>query len=52
MDPAGARRAVELAASADKQLRMYEQCYHELFNEPEQDEILGVVCEWIAARTA
>lgn len=41
---------VDTLASSDKQCTIYDGMYHELFNEPEQEEILKTCCEWIAAR--
>jgi acylglycerol lipase len=32
--PEGSRRLVEAAGSADKELRLYDDFYHELLNEP------------------
>ena len=41
---------VDMLASSDKQCTIYDGMYHELFNEPEQEEILKACCEWITAR--
>lgn len=38
------------AASTDKTLRQYDGLYHEVFNEPEQAEILAEVVAWLDAR--
>jgi len=43
---------VDLLASSDKQYTLYEGMYHELFNEPEQDDILSTCRDWITARLA
>lgn len=43
---------VDLLASGDKQYTLYEGMYHELFNEPEQDDILSTCRDWITARLA
>ena len=43
---------VDMLASSDKQCTIYEGMYHELFNEPEQEDILKTCCEWITARLA
>ena len=37
--------------SADKQLAIYEGYYHELFNEPEKQELFDRVTEWLNLRT-
>lgn len=34
-------------ASADKTLKVYDGLYHEIFNEPERDAVLGDVIAWI-----
>ena len=41
---------VDMLASSDKQCKIYEGMYHELFNEPEQEDILKTCCDWITAR--
>ena len=46
---AASQEFVETLGSSDKQCTIYEGMYHELFNEPEQDEILSRCCEWISA---
>src|SRR5262249_41851126 len=40
---AGSRRLVECVGSADVELKEYDGLYHEVFNEPEQDKVLGDV---------
>lgn len=50
MHPDGARLLYQTARSADKTLKIYEGCYHELFNEPERDMILQDVLAWLDAR--
>ncbi|MGF2945558.1 alpha/beta hydrolase [Mycobacterium sp. Lab-001] len=47
---AGSRRLVECAGSADVELTVYPGLYHEVFNEPERDEVLGDVVSWILQR--
>ena len=46
---AASQEFMETLGSSDKQCTIYEGMYHELFNEPEQDEILRRCCEWISA---
>jgi alpha-beta hydrolase superfamily lysophospholipase len=41
-----------LIASRDKELRLLEGFYHELFNEPEKEEIYRRVTDWLGARAA
>jgi lysophospholipase len=38
-----------MLVSRDKQCTIYEGMYHELFNEPEQEDILNTCYEWITA---
>lgn len=44
--PAGSRLLHERAGSADKTLKLYPGLYHEIFNEPEQDEVLAELLAW------
>ena len=48
--PAGARLVHERAGSRDKTLNVYDGLYHEIFNEPEKDTVLGDVVDWVTAR--
>ena len=41
---------VEHVGSTDKELKVYPQLYHEVFNEPEQAAVLDDVTSWIEAR--
>jgi alpha-beta hydrolase superfamily lysophospholipase len=45
--PAGSRFLADNAALADKQIKLYPGLYHEIFNEPERDEVIGDVTDWI-----
>lgn len=49
-DPAGSRDFVERAASKDKQFKLYEGLYHEILNEPEKDQVLNDIFNWLEAR--
>ena len=51
-DPQGSRALHERASSPDKTLRLYAGLYHEIFNEPEQREVLGDLLAWLDARTS
>lgn len=42
----------ERASSADKTLRLYDGLYHEIFNEPERDEVLADMIAWLDERSA
>lgn len=46
--PVGSQFLAETVASTDKQLKLYPGLYHEIFNEPERDEVIGDVTDWIA----
>lgn len=46
----GSRRLVGSVGSSDVELKVYPGLYHEVFNEPEQDQVLDDVVSWITAR--
>ena len=46
----GSRRLVGSVGSSDVELKVYPGLYHEVFNEPEQDQVLGDVVTWILNR--
>lgn len=46
----GSRRLVEAVGSFDVELKVYPGLYHEVFNEPERDQVLDDVVSWINAR--
>ena len=46
----GSRRLVECVGSTDVELKVYPGLYHEVFNEPEQAQVLDDVVSWITAR--
>ncbi|HET7074793.1 MAG TPA: alpha/beta hydrolase [Mycobacterium sp.] len=47
---AGSRRLVECVGSTDVELKVYPGLYHEVFNEPERDQVLDDVISWISKR--
>jgi alpha-beta hydrolase superfamily lysophospholipase len=47
---AGSRRLVECVGSTDVELKVYPGLYHEVFNEPEREQVLDDVVSWITAR--
>lgn len=51
-NPDGSRLVDRLAGSADKTLIIWDGLRHEIFNEPEQREVLGTVVSWIGDRVA
>lgn len=49
-NPEGAKMLYERAGSKDKTLKIYDGLYHEVFNEPERDQVLGDVEAWLDER--
>ncbi len=49
--PRGSEMLYEKASSADKMLKVYEGCYHEIFNEPGREQVLADVESWLKAHT-
>ena len=49
--PEGSRFLHEHVSSVDKTLHIYPGLYHEIFNEPERDEIFATIAQWLDART-
>jgi alpha-beta hydrolase superfamily lysophospholipase len=39
-----------LISSADKTLKIYDGLYHEIFNEPERDQVFGDMQTWLEER--
>jgi len=50
--PAGSEMVASRIGSADLIAVPYEGLYHEILNEPEQDQVLDEICGWITARLA
>jgi acylglycerol lipase len=50
VDPGGATMLYERARSIDKTIKIHDGLYHEVFNEPERDMVLGDVRSWIETR--
>jgi alpha-beta hydrolase superfamily lysophospholipase len=46
----GSRRLIECVGSTDVELKVYPGLYHEVFNEPERDQVLDDVVSWITKR--
>jgi acylglycerol lipase len=47
VDPSGAQLLYRTVGSTDKKIKVYNGLYHEVFNEPEQDQVLGDIEEWL-----
>jgi alpha-beta hydrolase superfamily lysophospholipase len=50
--PAGSVMVLEAVSSTDKTLRRYPGLYHEVFNEPEREQILTDLISWLNDRSA
>jgi acylglycerol lipase len=50
VDPGGAQMLFDGAGSKDKTIKLYEKCYHEVFNDPDRGVVLKDVETWLAAR--
>lgn len=50
--PASTDRIEEHAGTTDLTVRRYDGLYHEIFNEPERDQVLADVVTWLTARLA
>ncbi|MEA1871665.1 MAG: alpha/beta hydrolase, partial [Candidatus Bipolaricaulota bacterium] len=50
VDPDGARMLYGAVSSVDKTIKIYTGLYHEVFNEPEHDQVLSDVEAWLEAR--
>jgi alpha-beta hydrolase superfamily lysophospholipase len=48
--PEASQELYRRARSSDKTLKLYEGLYHETFNEPEKEQVMSDVAEWIEAR--
>ena len=49
-DPEGAQMLFDLIQSKDKQIKVYQGLYHELFNEPEREMVFIDLEEWLNQR--
>ncbi len=47
--PQGSIVLYERARSADKTLKLWEGCRHEIFNEPEKDDVIATTIAWLDA---
>lgn len=50
VDPGGARMLYDKVGSTDKDLKIYDGLYHEVFNEPEHEQVLSDVAKWLENR--
>jgi acylglycerol lipase len=49
VDPVGAQMLYDAVSSVDKEIRIFDGFYHEVFNEPEHDKVLRDVEIWLEA---
>jgi alpha-beta hydrolase superfamily lysophospholipase len=49
-DPAGTKELYERCQSSDKTIKLYEDLYHELVNEPEREGVIQDLKDWILER--
>ncbi len=47
VDPKGAQMLYDAVSSVDKTIKIYDGLYHEVYNEPEHDQVLGEVEAWL-----
>ena len=50
VSPEGSEILYTRASSDDKTLKIYPGLYHEIFNEPEKDEVLAEILNWCEVR--
>lgn len=50
--PSGSKALFDGCASADKSLKIYEDGYHELWNDLEKDAVVAGIRDWVLARAA
>ena len=50
VSPQGSKMLHEKIGSGDKKLIIYEGLYHEIYNEPEQADVMTDVADWLAPR--
>ncbi len=50
VDPDGSQTFYEKLKSTDKTIRIYDRLYHEVFNEPEHEQVLKDIAVWIEER--
>jgi alpha-beta hydrolase superfamily lysophospholipase len=50
VDPSAAAYVHARVGSSDRTLHVYPGLYHEIFNEPERDQVIGEMVDWVRAR--
>jgi alpha-beta hydrolase superfamily lysophospholipase len=49
VNPNASQMLYDRASSEDKTIKLYDALYHEVFNEPEHEQVLGEVSAWLEA---
>lgn len=49
VNPSGALQVYEQASSADKTIKAWPGCRHEIFHEPEKHDVIAYMLDWLAA---
>lgn len=49
-DPTGSQMIYDDITSTDKTIEFYDGLYHEIFNEPEQEQVFADIAAWLEAR--
>jgi acylglycerol lipase len=50
VNPEGSKQLYARAGASDKTLKLYDGLYHEVLNEPEKEQILAEIVEWLDKR--
>lgn len=50
VDPEGSKQFYARAGSSDKTLKLYEGLFHEVLNEPEKEQVMAEIIEWLDKR--
>lgn len=51
IEPTGSRELYAAIPVTDKTLKWYEGLYHEIFNEPEKEVVMGDICAWLDSKS-
>ncbi len=47
VNPDASKRLYDRVGSRDKQLKLYEGLYHEILNEPEREQVMQDMLDWL-----
>lgn len=51
-DPQGSQWMFDKISSSDKTISLFEGLYHEIMREPEKDQVMNAITDWIISRSA